>query len=53
MSEAMTKWERVRAAVRKDETDRIPVAFYKHFPEEDMTVDGLANATIRWQKNYD
>jgi uroporphyrinogen decarboxylase len=53
MKNSMTKWERIRAAIKGEETDRTPVALWKHYPVEDMTAEGLAAATVAFQKKYD
>jgi uroporphyrinogen decarboxylase len=49
----MTRWERVRAALRGEETDRVPVALWRHWPPDDETPEGLAAVTLRWQQMYD
>lgn len=49
----MTHWERVRAALKGGATDRVPISLWRYFPVEDQTSHGLANATLRWQRNYD
>jgi uroporphyrinogen decarboxylase len=49
----MTKFERIRAAIKGEATDRVPVALWQHFPVEDMTADGLSDAAIRYQKRWD
>jgi uroporphyrinogen decarboxylase len=33
--------------------DRTPVALWRHFPVDDMTPQGLANAHLHFQKTYD
>ena len=45
--EEMTRTERVRAAVRGDEVDRVPVAFWHHFRPEG-SARRLAEATLRF-----
>jgi uroporphyrinogen decarboxylase len=49
----MSHWERVRAALRGDETDRPPISIWRHFPIQDETEEGLAAETLRWQREYD
>lgn len=49
----MTHWERVRAAMKGEETDRVPISLWRYFPVEDQTSEGLAAATLRWQSEYD
>ncbi len=53
MSEQMTKFERLNAAIKGEETDRVCVALWKHFPVADMTPEGLADSAIAFQKKYD
>ena len=53
MSTAMTKWERIRAAIQGQETDRVCVALWRHFPVDDMTPQGLADCAMSFQKKYD
>ena len=53
MSDQMTKWERIRAAIKGQETDRVCGALWKHFPVEDMTSSGLSDKTLAFQKKYD
>lgn len=51
--EEMTKWERIRAAIKGQETDRVCVALWRHFPVDDMTPDGLAESALSFQQEYD
>lgn len=53
MAENMNHWERVRAAIKGEDVDRVPVSLWRHWPVEDETAQGLANAMIRWQRQYD
>lgn len=50
---AMTHRERVHAALRGEEVDRPPVALWRHFPNEDATVEELVAATIGFQRTFD
>lgn len=50
---AMTKKQRVDAAVRGAAVDRPPVALWRHFYESEETAQGLADAMLRWQAEYD
>ena len=52
-SAQMTHWERIQAAIRGGKVDRVPVSFWRHFPHEDETPQGLAAAMIRWQQTFD
>ena len=44
MAENMNHWERVRAAIKGEDVDRVPVSLWRHWPVEDETAQGLANA---------
>lgn len=48
----MTKRERVEAAVRRQPTDRVPYAFWRHFPATDRSPAGLAQSTLRFHERY-
>ena len=49
----MTTWERIRATLRGDETDRAPVALWQHFPVIDEYPQKLAHATLAFQNKYE
>ena len=49
---AVTSRDRVQAALTGGVEDRPPVALWRHFPEEDQTAAGLAEATARWQSEF-
>jgi uroporphyrinogen decarboxylase len=49
----MNHWERIRAALKGEEADRVPIALWRHWPPDDETADGLAAVTLRWQQAYD
>ena len=53
MSETMSKRERLEAAIQRRPTDRPPVSFWRHFYQQELTVEGLAAAMINWQRTYD
>jgi len=53
MGDQMTKWERLRAAIKGEETDRTCVALWKHYPVDDMTAEGLAQVSLDFQKRFD
>lgn len=53
MPTEMNHWERVRAALQGAEVDRVPVSLWRHWPEDDLTAEGLAAAMVRWQRTYD
>src|SRR5215217_2189022 len=49
----MTSRERIGAAIAGRPVDRPPVSLWQHFPEEDQTAEGLAAATLAWQRRFD
>src|SRR5262245_37805922 len=49
----MTKGERVAAAVARRPVDYPPVSFWRHVPDVDDTVDGLAESMLAFQKRFD
>jgi uroporphyrinogen decarboxylase len=49
----MTKGERVRAALAGRPVDRVPVSFWRHFPEIDPDPLALAEALIRFHRRHD
>jgi len=49
----MTHWERIRAAIKGEEVDRVPIAFWRHWPPDDESPECLAGVALRWQKTYD
>lgn len=49
----MTRRERVVAALAGEEVDRPAISLWRHFGGIDMTVDGLAEAMVGFQAEYD
>jgi uroporphyrinogen decarboxylase len=49
----MTHWERVRTALKGEDVDHVPISLWKHWPVDDQTPEGLAAATLSWQREYD
>jgi uroporphyrinogen decarboxylase len=49
----MTHRERIEAAVRGERPDRVPVALWRHFPQDDQRADKLAQAHIAFYRAYD
>jgi len=49
----MTHWERMRAALRGEAVDRVPISLWRHWPPYDETAEGLAAVTLLWQQTYD
>ncbi len=48
----MDKFERVKAAIRREATDRTPYAFWRHFPQVDRSPARLAQTTLRFHERY-
>ena len=49
----MTKRERVMAALRREEVDKIPLSIWYHIPQVDQDPVQLAEETLRITKEYD
>ncbi|HXX36841.1 MAG TPA: uroporphyrinogen decarboxylase family protein [bacterium] len=49
----MGRCERIRAALRREPTDRPAISLWRHFPGQDGTPRGLADATVAFQRAYD
>ena len=49
----MNKRERLEATIVGQQTDRIPVALWRHFPGDDQDPASLAAATIAFQHRWD
>jgi uroporphyrinogen decarboxylase len=49
----MNHWERIRSALKGEETDRAPICLWRHWPVDDQRPESLAAATLRWQETYD
>ncbi|MEP0761998.1 MAG: uroporphyrinogen decarboxylase [Chloroflexota bacterium] len=50
---ALSKRERLERAVAGEETDRVPVALWRHWPGDDQRAVDLAEATIAFQRQWD
>jgi uroporphyrinogen decarboxylase len=50
---ALTKRERLEKTFRGEETDRVPVALWRHWPGDDQRAADLAEATIVFQRRWD
>lgn len=48
----MTGRERVFAAVRGQPPDRVPIALWRHFPQQDQKAETLAAAHVAFQKRW-
>jgi len=49
----MTRRARIQAVLRGAEPDRPPISLWRHFPGQDETAAGLAEATVAFQRRYD
>ncbi|MFH1381509.1 MAG: uroporphyrinogen decarboxylase family protein [Chloroflexota bacterium] len=49
----MTHWERVRAVLKGDEVDRLPVSMWRHFFAKETSAESLAEAMLDFQNRYD
>lgn len=49
----LTHRARLEACLTLAPTDRVPVALWRHFPVDDQTPEGLARATIAFQRQFD
>jgi uroporphyrinogen decarboxylase len=48
----MSRRERIQAAIAREPVDRVPYAFWRHFPTVDRSPAGLAQATLRFHERY-
>ena len=49
----MTKRERVQAALAGKMVDRMPVAFWRHWPMDDQNAESLARVALDFYHRYD
>jgi len=49
----MTKRERLQAALAGKSVDRMPVAFWRHWPIDDQDAEALMRATLEYQRRFD
>jgi len=49
----LTHRKRLETCLTGDTPDRPPVALWRHFPVDDQTPEGLATATLNFQRAYD
>ena len=48
----MTERERVLAAIQGKPVDRVPIALWRHFPQQDQRAETLAQAHVAFQKRW-
>ena len=53
MSDQMSHRERVMAALRDEEVDRPPVSMWRHFFDDEVTAEGMAQAMLAFQQRFD
>ncbi len=51
--DVMTKRERIKAALAGEAVDRVPVAFWRHWPGDDQAPETLAAVALHFQIRYD
>lgn len=49
----LTKLERISAVVKGEKPDRLPVSFWRHFYERETSAEGLAEAMLGFQREFD
>jgi uroporphyrinogen decarboxylase len=49
----MNHWQRVEAAIAGAAVDRLPVALWRHFPNDDQDPDKLVRHMVEWQQRWD
>lgn len=49
----MDKRQRVQAALRCQEVDRVPLSLWRHYHRQDRTAEGLAEATLAFARKYE
>src|SRR5436305_154881 len=52
-TDRMSKRERVQAALKGDEVDRVPISVWGHFASDPRTGEEVADACIQFQKRFD
>jgi uroporphyrinogen decarboxylase len=52
MSVKMTHWERVRAALKGEDVDRVPVSMWRHFFGRETAAEALAAAMLDFQVRF-
>jgi uroporphyrinogen decarboxylase len=49
----MSKRERLKALIAGEPVDRVPVAFWRHWPGDDQSPESLAAVALAFQQRYD
>lgn len=50
---SLSKRERLERTIQGEETDRVPVALWRHWPGDDQRAADLAEATVAFQRRWD
>ena len=53
MARQMKQWERVRAALKGQDVDSVPVSMWRHFFSEETSAESLAEAMLGFQSQFD
>lgn len=53
MTIEMTRWERIRAAIKGREVHRLPVSMWRHFFTDETAAESLANAMLSFQSRFE
>ena len=53
MVSKMTHWERIRAALRGKDVDRLPVSMWRHFFARETSAESLAETMLGFQDRFD
>jgi len=53
MAEEMTRWERIRAALKGQDIDHVPVSMWRHFFAKETSAGLLAEAMLSFQSRFD
>ncbi|MBI4283173.1 MAG: hypothetical protein HY663_01740 [Chloroflexi bacterium] len=53
MADKMTHWERIRATLRGQETDRVAISLWRHFYGSETSAVSLAEAMLAFQTRFD
>jgi uroporphyrinogen decarboxylase len=53
MAAEMTHWERVRAVLKGEDVDRVPVSMWRHFYSKETSTEKLAEAMLGFQSHFD
>lgn len=47
------KHDIIKAVLRREELEAVPVALWRHFPQKDLEADSLCKQTVEFQKRFD